>query len=1087
MKNFFSKILNKIKNMTFYKKKLFYIILVAVFSVLLVANLLIMVLVPNTSGFGSFAGMSGISTDVQGSFDVSDIEDMTLSGDDSTGSSDTDSSSESADDTSSDDSASSDDASAADSDSSDSSEEAFSADMGSMPSGGMPDSGDSSSDDASSDTSSMPDMSGDTSSMPDMSEMADGSTFDADSSDTSDTSSDDASAEGESAASDEDVQAGFSAEDTSSASTVFSVIAFLQGIRSHALLIAVILAVLDIASIVMLIIISRRQKKAAEASLKEQAKEEGRVYIKKPAVQHKHNSKWTLIVAVIVVAVIVLVVKFISTASSATEGTQTEASDLSGTAEVTSIDTTLPGTGTLTEEDAVEQTLIDGVEITKWYVSNDDTVEEGDTLAKVDLTSVMTAIVSVQESLEALDDEIEEHEDEEISDTITATADGRVKAIYAEEDASVVDTMYENGALVILSIDGLMAVELETDAVSTGDSVTVILSDDSEVTGNVESVINGTAVITISDDGPEIGESVTVYTEDGDEVGSGELYIHSELKITGFSGTVEDISVSVEDEVDAGDTLLTLTDTDYTAEYDALVEQRTELEEQLAELFELYSTGYIYAETSGVISGISDTTSDDDDDDSSDSSDDDTDSSDSSDSSDTDDTASADTTASASSASASLTASVRASASAGVKTAVNLVTLSSELTAETSDETDETEETDEYIIGYILSAEETDDGCSVAIFTLDGKAEVTISSDRVIYTYDGESFIEADLESLIVGSVIFYTSDEEQTIYVFSLNVTSDDDSETEDTQEDETTDETAQDSGSSDTSDDSTADMQSSEGTGSEEYNSGDSSGTDDSSSSGSNSSDDTSAMQDMMSSADGSTSDTTASGDTSQSTADMSASVDASSALDSTSAADTSSEDTSVTTSDAVSTSYSVSESTICSVTPQDTMTITITVDELDILSLEEGQSAQVTLDALPGQSFEGTVTAVNTSGSNSGGSSKYTAEITIEKNDSMLAGMNASVSIVLETTEDVLVVSADALFEEDSVTYIYTSFDEETGTYGDAVEVTTGISDGTNVEITSGLSEGDTYYYSYLDTVNYTTTTITSSGFSFTMGGF
>ncbi|MCD8333714.1 MAG: efflux RND transporter periplasmic adaptor subunit, partial [Clostridiales bacterium] len=168
-----------------------------------------------------------------------------------------------------------------------------------------------------------------------------------------------------------------------------------------------------------------------------------------------------------------------------------------------------------------------------------------------------------------------------------------------------------------------------------------------------------------------------------------------------------------------------------------------------------------------------------------------------------------------------------------------------------------------------------------------------------------------------------------------------------------------------------------------------------------------------------------------------------------------------------------------TLFSITPQDTMTLEITLDEMDILKVEVGQEAAITLDAFPGQSFTGTVTSIDKSGSNSGGSSKYTAVITMDREDDMLAGMNASAKITLSTTENVLVIPEAALVEEDGTTLVYTTYDEDTDTLSDPVEVSTGVSDGTNVEITSGLEEGDTYCYSILDVVNYSSSYSSSSG--------
>ncbi|MCD7858286.1 MAG: Ig-like domain-containing protein, partial [Clostridiales bacterium] len=58
--------------------------------------------------------------------------------------------------------------------------------------------------------------------------------------------------------------------------------------------------------------------------------------------------------------------------------------------------------------------------------------------------------------------------------------------------------------------------------------------------------------------------------------------------------------------VDAGDDLLTLTDVGSSAEYLTLLSQRADLEEQMQTLYLLYMDNNVYAETSGVISGISD-------------------------------------------------------------------------------------------------------------------------------------------------------------------------------------------------------------------------------------------------------------------------------------------------------------------------------------------------------------------------------------------------------------------------------------------------------------------------------------------------
>ncbi len=158
------------------------------------------------------------------------------------------------------------------------------------------------------------------------------------------------------------------------------------------------------------------------------------------------------------------------------------------------------------------------------------------------------------------------------------------------------------------------------------------------------------------------------------------------------------------------------------------------------------------------------------------------------------------------------------------------------------------------------------------------------------------------------------------------------------------------------------------------------------------------------------------------------------------------------------------------IASVVPMDEVLVNITVDELDIISLHMGDRALVTLDALPGRSFEGVVTGVNTGRSNSGGNSKYTAEVTMARGDDMLAGMNASCLVTIETFRDVLSIPAAALHDDADGCVVYTAVNRDKGTLEAPVPVDFGISDGESVEILSGLSEGETVWYSVFDTPEY-----------------
>ncbi|MDO5399942.1 MAG: HlyD family efflux transporter periplasmic adaptor subunit [Eubacteriales bacterium] len=161
---------------------------------------------------------------------------------------------------------------------------------------------------------------------------------------------------------------------------------------------------------------------------------------------------------------------------------------------------------------------------------------------------------------------------------------------------------------------------------------------------------------------------------------------------------------------------------------------------------------------------------------------------------------------------------------------------------------------------------------------------------------------------------------------------------------------------------------------------------------------------------------------------------------------------------------------ETTACALVPVETVTVTVSIDELDVRRIREGMTAQVTLDAIPGQSFPAAVAEVAAEGESDGGSTKYEAVIAMDRTEKMLAGMTASVALALEQREDCLTVPAEALQETDGATVLYTTYDAETDTLGSPVEVETGLSDGSAVEILSGLSQGDSFYYRYADTIVY-----------------
>ena len=270
------------------------------------------------------------------------------------------------------------------------------------------------------------------------------------------------------------------------------------------------------------------------------------------------------------------------------------------------ISTLVSGSGMLENVDSEVVSAPAGVEVTEILVQFGDTVAEGDLLATVDMAGLRSAMSSLQDTLNDLDDDISAAEGDRVSSSITAGVSGRVKLLYAQEEDRVTDVMVENGALAVLSLDGYMAVDVETDALAEGDTVVVELSDGTQEDGVVESVVGGTATVLITDNGPLYGDSVTVMTEDGSKVGEGSLYIHSPLAVTGYAGTVSRVNVKENQSVSASSSLFTLTDTSTSANYDALLQTRRETEEDLLELLEIQNRGGLPSPISGSVYSVAD-------------------------------------------------------------------------------------------------------------------------------------------------------------------------------------------------------------------------------------------------------------------------------------------------------------------------------------------------------------------------------------------------------------------------------------------------------------------------------------------------
>lgn len=759
------------------------------------------------------------------------------------------------------------------------------------------------------------------------------------------------------------------------------------------------------------------------------------------------------------------------------------ASVLEATVKEGSVQATVRGGGTLEAGDGEDIELPPEVKITEFLVKNGQEVKKGDPVAKIDKVSALTAVTEIRTSMAAVEKQMETFSDEKSASTVTAPAGGRVKAIYANPGDSVAQVLVEHGALALLSLDGRMCVTLTVSSqLIPGDSINVTLDSGKTVTGRVESNLNGELTVTIADNGYAVGDTVTL-----EGLGSGSLEIHNPWLATAFNGTVSQVNIRLEQTISSGGSLFTLKDTDYTAQRELLAETHRDYEELLQKLLTWQDTGVITAPCDGLVSGI-----------------------------DTD--------------SAHLLAAEDEELTASLLNAdggdFRLVPLSQVTQTCTGDDKCPLKGTDsghqdgcpkackhaasegvcmasEHFADCIMActhAENPEDCPATGAHHTDCiKACIETTQEHKCpatkYHYDGciekctesalsgecpahihkkgciESCISADtvgkctaghhkadcIESCIVSKSAddpcpatkhkdgcyfqnaTYTGQVFKVVSVGSGTLVGYWDSTVYDVVK------TASGWARKDGQPFSTnncvqADTISASGN----YQAGDtllsvtvtkdgeshSLGLVKISSGSQMPGFDLSGLMGMMGGFSMGGYGGTGSGSSTQ--------------------------------------LYSLDGDVLLTVTPLDTMTVTIAVDEKDIAGVKTGMTAQLTMNALPDETFEGQVTRVAQTGSGNGGSSKFDVEITLSRESDMLPGMSATAQLTLYEKMDVLTLPVAALRDEGGKTLVYTGKDKKTGEPANPVEVTTGLSDGENVEILSGIDSGTTVYYLYYDTV-------------------
>ena len=514
-----------------------------------------------------------------------------------------------------------------------------------------------------------------------------------------------------------------------------------------------------------------------------------------------------LVIVAVVAAALVLGINYLRKRVEAKMAVL-DANVLNYTAACGNVSTRVSGSGTIEDVDTEQITVPKGVKVDKVTVKSNNTLKEGDVIATVDQSSVVSTMATVQEKIDKLDEELENASKDQVSTVISTGTKGRVMRVFVKPGDDVAACMVENGALALISLDGKLAVEFENGSPKAGDAVQVERENGVVLQASVEKNLNGKVTVLVGDNAADLGEKVRVLDADGKEFGSGELFIHSEFRVTGFAGKVVTVQVQEGQTVYPNSAVCNLTDTAYSARYHGILKLRREQEKTLLELLALYQGGALRAPFDGTV------------------------------------------------------------------------------------------------------------------LSIDYKKDEKSSSSDSTTTTSYQS--EMDLYAMMYGMTETTTS------------VSSDSSTEEE---------------------------------------------------------------------------------------------------------------------TTDAVK---------VVTMSPDVSMKVSVRIDEADILSLEKGQEAEITIDSLPGQNFQGLVTDVDRTANSKAGVTSYSAEVTFPKSEGMLTGMTANVNINIVGTENVLLVPQDAVQKTSTGAFVYTEYDENTKVLSGEVPVEIGIENSDFAEIKSGIEEGTVVYY-------------------------
>jgi HlyD family secretion protein len=132
-----------------------------------------------------------------------------------------------------------------------------------------------------------------------------------------------------------------------------------------------------------------------------------------------------------------------------------------------------------------------------------------------------------------------------------------------------------------------------------------------------------------------------------------------------------------------------------------------------------------------------------------------------------------------------------------------------------------------------------------------------------------------------------------------------------------------------------------------------------------------------------------------------------------------------------------------------------VKVNIAEIDIAKIKVGQTAQVTLDALVGKTYNATISAISPAATITQGVVNYPVIAIVDNTDGAIKpGMTANLSITVDRRDNVLLVPARAVRSQGNQRIVNVLYKGQTI----ATPVTIGLTNDQFAEVISGLLEGD-----------------------------